>query len=941
LQCSSDLCTSIPWASGPRSEENARVFAESTFQPEGSVDPLPILTTKLFRPPVPPDAEVRTELLQLLEENRHRPLTLISAAAGYGKTTLASMWLERSDCVTAWLSLDERDNDLRTFLIYFVAAMQDTFPDAVLNTRMVLNASALPTVADLARRLLNDLNRCGEPFILALDDAYLVSNQRVYDLLYELLRHPLPTFHLVIITRRDPPLPVSLLRARQEVTEIRSRHLRFSVTETSNLLERSLQREISEKDATEWTERTEGWVTAITLAALSLRYRAPSTDLGFVIQRRNVFLQDFLLDEVLAGIPPDRQECLFATSLLDRFCAPICASMCQVAGSIAANKLAGEEFIQWLLSTNLFIVPLDDQRQWFRFHRLFGPLVHDSLRKHHDPDSIDVYHLRASRWFAENDLLEEAIQHALAGGDTGAAVRLVAEHRLDLMNTGQWHRLELCIRQFPEAVVSNEPVLYVTKLHLPLSDGKDWVQSISEANRLVTSMPPDAPEKKELQGEMAVLHGLVSIVMGPSDQAIAAGTEALSLLRPEAYRLRCLATGILALGHQMAGNYDRSLSIFEEAFRMRQWSAIETARLLLYKSQVSYLEGNLAAAHQSARDSILTGQQVDMDTIAQAHKYQGMVHTLRNELDQAEMHLTFVVENPSFAEPPYLAAATCALARIQAVNGRWEEADAVLQKSESFLENLDNRFSMETLAAFRIDLALRRGDIDLARDLANRIEIDMHRPIFHYYAPQLTFVKLWVLDATPHSLMRARSTLLELDETLVAMHRNASRIDVLALLALVCHTQGETSTAYTSLAQAMDLAEAGGFVRNFVDLDPSLADLLVGMRNSSEGLRAGVLAHIDRVLAAFPQQEQGDASARDISSTPQLRASEFTLAEPLTGRESEILRLLATELSPSEIADELTVATATVQTHIKHIYGKLDVHNRYQAVQRGWDLDLI
>lgn len=324
-----------------------------------------LVRTKLHRPQASPKLELRTRLLEPLNQNIDRTLSLISAPAGYGKTTLASLWLQTSGRASAWVSLDERDDDLLIFISYLVAAIQDVFPTLQLKTQALLRAPLPPSASTAARYLINDLYQIPERFILALDDIHALRQPAIFDLLAELLRYPVPSLHLVLIGRRDPPLPIASLRAYGQVTEIRARDLGFTTEETAHLLGQILRRDIDPETAAEWTEKTEGWVTALQLAALSLHHRGQVDHLKPENLAAGQYIQDYLLTDVLAHIPVDKREWLLKASLLDRFCPALCEAAC---GPEAAASLTGKEFVRWLAADNLFLVALDAQGQWHRFH---------------------------------------------------------------------------------------------------------------------------------------------------------------------------------------------------------------------------------------------------------------------------------------------------------------------------------------------------------------------------------------------------------------------------------------------------------------------------------------------------------------------------------------------------------------------------------------------
>ena len=420
--------------------------------------PIPLIQTKLHRPPMATDHLHRKHLLDRLDHHRQRPLTLVSAPAGYAKRTLVSCWLETCDLPCAWVSLDKNDNDLMQFLSYLVAAVQTIFSDACRKTRSILKAAETPPLPILIGNFINELDRIDKAFILVLDDYHLIREGAVHDLLNELLKYPPDPMHLVLATRRDPPLPLHTLRARSRVTEIRVQDLRFSPVETAAFLQQILKTPVDEATAAMLEERTEGWVTGLRLAALSLRHRS---DLGRVLAdlpADNRYVMDYIVGEVIAQQSPEVQKFLLTTSALDRFCAPLCDAVCPPGTCV----ITGREFLKSLEQSNLFVIPLDEQHRWFRYHHLFRRLLQRLLKRKTSPDDIAALHKKAGTWFAEKGLLDEAFRHMLSSGDIPAAARLVAQHRHELMNREQWHLLDRFLHQLPtdsiESMVMREPV---------------------------------------------------------------------------------------------------------------------------------------------------------------------------------------------------------------------------------------------------------------------------------------------------------------------------------------------------------------------------------------------------------------------------------------------------------------------------------------------------
>jgi LuxR family maltose regulon positive regulatory protein len=386
-----------------------------------------ILYTKLQRPPVAPDIVSRNRLTQLLDEGRKRPLSLISAPAGYGKSTLASHWTATYDGPCGWVSLDKSDNDLRQFLNYLVAAIQPLFPRIELSTKALLAADRLPDAVEMARHLLNDLHQLPASFILVLDDYHSITAPSIHDLVAALLAHPAQALHLVLVTRRDPPLPIAAMRGRGLVTEIRMSDLRFTSTETAAFLNRTPTVAVDDTTAALLETKIEGWAAGLRLAALYLHNHKDLDQCVGELSGNSRHIAEYLVSEVLARQDPEIAAYLAETSILDRFCAPLCRRLHQKPsnGRSRQTEIGAEQFIQWLMKANLFVIALDDKGDWFRYHHLFQDFLRGVLRKKNTPDRIAELHRTAGHWFAENDLIEEAIRHLLAAGDTAAAIRLV------------------------------------------------------------------------------------------------------------------------------------------------------------------------------------------------------------------------------------------------------------------------------------------------------------------------------------------------------------------------------------------------------------------------------------------------------------------------------------------------------------------------------------
>lgn len=904
---------------------------------------MPILTTKLYRPPVTADLEPRTGLLERLDRNRQRPLTLISAPAGYGKSTLASMWLEASERRSAWISLDEDDNDLSTFTSYLVAAIQRVFPDVTLNTHSLLRAPVMPPVSVIARRLLNDLEQIEKPFILALDDVHMIHEQLIFDLLNELVRHPSPAMHLLLITRRDPPLQIATLRACRQITEIRTRDLRFSSADTAGFLTKMLGREIDDATATAWTERTEGWVTALCLAAISLRHSDDhETNLDDVPPLTH-YLQEYLLAEVMDHLDATLKEWLLTIAWLDRFCPALCAAVSLSDSAEAQAAPTSTEFIQQLQRHNLFVIPLDSENRWFRLHHLFRSLLRTWGRNHYHDDEIAAFYHRAGAWFAHQEFPDEAIRYLVLAGDIAGAEQVVLRHRYALMNSERWHILERWLHHFPDSALDRSALL-ATTVTISAQRGRNLQvlkPALQTAEQLLANLPPNSALKDQLLGELSVMKSVLAIAAGNVEAVTSNAQRGLQLLPADALDLRAIAWGTLAASMQMSGQSASGYQLLREKISEPEWGESIQAKLMSYLCMICVLQGDLTVGLEWADRVQNIGERLNLpESLYQARYFIGMIHYLRGESDAAEPHLSALVENEATSSPTYLAMGAMVLTLIRNERGDVEHADAIMDRLTTYFRQGSDSAALALLKAFRVELALRRGNLGAARRQQVGVEFEGRPPIWFFYIPQLTPVKLLLAEGTPEALVAAHATLDDFEQRMRLVNRNLARIEALALLALVCEAQGDAARADASLTTALALAQVAGLIRPFVDLGPPMAGLLVRLQRQKRTPPAPDSSYVARILAAFPPSGSAGPQVEPLPDDAKSWPVPQPMLEPLTQRESQILELLATELSPDEIGRRLLISTSTVRTHSRNIYAKLDVNTRFEAVHRARELGL-
>lgn len=910
--------------------------------------PVPLVQTKLHQPPLPEDLVPRPRLMELLGHNPQRHLTLVSAPPGYGKSTLVGAWLEgrrevNPDLQHAWLSLEKSDGDLAEFLTYFIAAVHSLFPGAAQGTQHLLTSSELPSQRVLAATLINELDRIQTPFVLVLDDYHVIHDLAVHELLNDLLLHPPQSLHLVLATRTDPPLAWHKLLARNQAAVIRAQDLRFSIAETTAFVHNHFGWKLDEATAVLLTERTEGWVAGLRLATLSLR--GPD-DLAGLANRLpgEQLTSDYLLHDVLSRQLPEVWDCLLRTSILDRFCAELYEAVCLSPDHSGAPQLKGQEFLDLLVQGNLFVTPLDDRRIWFRYHQLFRQLLRIQLERSLGAKEIAMLHKRASAWFAARGDLDEALWHALAAGDKGAAVRIVADHRHHLINQEQWRRLDRWLHLFPADVIQERPELLITEAWIANNHGRwqEEEQALDRLEALLACFSVEPVMARTLRGEIALLRANLVVWTGDGECAASLARVALKLL-PETWSgARGAAHMILAGSLGMLGERDRAYVHLDRVLAATALDEPAYTRLMQVLGFVQWTGADLIGLRQTAARLLEISQRFDRsEGLATAHYFLGCVCYHLNELDGAEMHLSRVVAGGSVLSLNFWVQAAGALALTHQALGRPEQAQEMIETGLAFLREMNSPRLLATMFAFQGEVSLQQGQLDEASQWTSRHDPEPLLLAHTFAVPQLTLAKVFLAQDTISSRQRAADLLDRLLASYRRTHNVRFEIEVLALQAILRNAQGDRRAALALMECAVVAAEPGGWIRLFVDLGPRMANLLVHLSQQGTAQQ-----YISQILDCFVRQKVGISGEQRMPGSlshevqPSVLASS-PLIEPLTDRELEVLGLLAQRLSNKEIAAELVISPATVKRHTINIYQKLQVNRRRMAVKKAASLGII
>jgi LuxR family maltose regulon positive regulatory protein len=928
----------------------------------------PLLTTKLYIPPVRPRERVvpRPCLIERLNEGHRwgRKLTLISAPAGFGKTTLVSEWVQVMGRATppiaaAWLSLDEGDNEPTRFLAYLVAALQTV--TANLGERMLglLQASQLQpplTEANLTD-LINEITTVPGDFVLVLDDYHAIDAKSVENAVTFLLEHLPPQLHLVIATREDPNLPLARLRVRGQLSELRVNDLRFSSAEAAEFLNQVMRLDLSAEDIGALETRTEGWIAGLQMAALSMQGRADTASFIQVFTGSHRFVLDYLVEEVLERQPEQVRSFLLQTSILDRLCAPLCDAVrfgsAKSPSRSTETAVTGQEDSRGMLEAlergNLFVVPLDDKRLWYRYHHLFADVLQAYL-KEEQPDRVLTLHRRASEWYEQNGSPADAIRHALAAEDFERAAGLVELAWPAMDRSVQSATWLSWVKALPDELVRTRPVLSIgyawalldggemEAAEARLRDAERWLEPTVDMNE--RPEPPssemvvvDEEHFRSLPASIATARAYQAQALGDIPGSVIYARQALELTPEEDHFRRVQATALLGLTYWASGDLEAADQSFADlTMNMLMTGNIVAAIGTTYVlADIRVALGRLHEAVSTYEQSMqFATDQGEPTPLGTADLYGGMseIHREWDDLETAERHLMTskkLGEQAALTDWQYRLCV--AQARMKQTQGDLDGALDLLDKAERL--HIRNPLpDVRPVAAMKTRVWIAQGRLAEAlgwvreRGLSFDDDLSYLREFEHVTLARLLIAQ----DKRDREERATRETMGLLERLLRAAEhggRTGSVIEILVLQALAHHAQGDIPRALAPLERALALAETEGYVRIFVDEGPPMAELL------REAAKHGTAPNYVRELRAAFGKAEGQ---RSVNQLP---------VERLSKRELEVLGLLKTELNGPEIARELVVSLATIRTHTQNIYSKLGVNNRRAAVRRAEELDLL
>jgi LuxR family maltose regulon positive regulatory protein len=897
----------------------------------------PLLTTKLFVPSLRPAAVARPHLVERLTVGVDRRLTLISAPAGFGKTSLAAEWAATAGLPLAWLSLEQADDRPERFWAYLAAALQ-RLPElrqagVGKGLQAALRQPQRSAIEGLLATLVNEIATLPRRCALLLDDLQCVRDSQIHQGLIFLLEH-LPVtsagLHLIVSSRIDPPWPLARWRAQGKINELRAADLRFCPEETAKFLNESMDLDLRAEQVAALEQRVEGWAAGLQMAALAIQGRKKNPDTtdisNFIRQFSGVnrYVLDYLVSEVLDGQPPEIQNFLLQTSIVERLSAPLCEAIIDPAIDNSHFSIHNpQQILEQLENANLFLIPLDDKRRWYRYHHLFAELLQNRLARTH-PDLVERLHLLASDWFHQEGMLTEAVRHALAAGDYERAATLLEGNALVMMDDGELSLLLDWLGALPSELMLQQPWLNVASAWFYLYNGQieNTLPYIDNAAKIIE--PTYCDESRHILGHITTIRGYIASHQGETAQSIELARQAMDLLPESDVSTRAFAATLLGHKLRWSGDLDGAKLAYDQA--------IAICRNDIHSHTFMFAHGNLGELY------IMLGKLMEAYTLY--HEIQELAEIERlpalgyvyshiaivlcewNRLDEALDYATRGEQlSKAWGQIDILVNVQIWLALVLQARGNYDDALGAIGRAYRLSGELP--WLAQRSAAIEANILLTRGDLAGASAWADASGLSVDDGFsIQTYSWQIVYARVLYAQGDLEAALLLVERLLAM---VLRAGANGNAVEVLVLQALALQAGANAPAAQAALERALALAEPGGYVRTFIREGAPMANLL-----RQAIARSSYSGYARKLLAAL---EEEHPEVRGAHTKPSI--------ETLSERELEVLRLLDTSLSSRQIAEQLFISVNTARTHIRVIYEKLGVHKRYEAIERGKEIGYL
>ncbi len=906
-----------------------------------------MIKTKINIPALKRDLVLRKRISAALSDGLRagRKLTIISAPAGFGKTTLVCEWLEAGKLPAAWISLDENDGDPARFLTYLVSALQTLIAGIGDEILGALQSAQTVSTQELTTILLNELDSVEDDFCLVLDDYHAIDSKAVDKLLAFFIDHMPRQMHLVLTTREDPALPLARLRAKNQLTEIRAAELRFTHSEAADFLNQVMGLNLSASEIAALETRTEGWIAGLQLAALSMQGKQDTTAFIRSFSGTHQFVLDYLLEEVLQKQSDPLQEFLLHTSILNRLSGPLCDALWP------GQPTAAQETLEYLERANLFVVALDDERRWYRYHHLFGDLLRQRLSQKRSKMEITQLHLRASAWFEQAGEIGEAFHHAMSAVDYDRAARLAEtswQTMDDSFQTAAWLGW---VNQLPAKVRQVRPVLcaQIGWAYMDAGNAEASESSLKEAEACLNHpigklVIVEMGQFRTLPARIAMARAYNAQVQSRFSDTLKYAEMLQDMVPPEDEFMQAQAAAILSGTHWANGELDQAYKFMSDwvAAAHQAGNFVFAVAASFGKADVLITQGRLRDATQVYQSAIdLAAAQDAQNFTAHHHLGLGLLYHETGEDELASQHLQKGFElgrHNTIVDWAYRK--NLAQAHLQESEGNLENALDFLDEAQRFYVRTPIP-NLRPVSALKARIYLKQGQLSKAQEWARQSGLLLQNtPDYLHEFQRLTLARIALAEQPDEAHFQAILSALNGHlQFAKKQNRRYSQIEILKTLALAFQTRGETPKAIAALEQALRLAEPEGYLRNFTAEGEPMRSLILGVKTTlqaaTQAEAPSLTGYLEKILAKFPAPAQAHPAKTNL---PNLKAD---LIDPLSERELEVLRLVALGLANQEISEKLFVALSTVKGHNLRIFGKLQARSRTEAVARARELGLL
>ena len=886
----------------------------------GSVSP--VLKTKLQPSNLPNDYIQRPKLIEYVNSNIERPLTLISAGAGFGKSTFVSSWVKQLKFKYGWVSLDENDNDVRTFLKYFIAAIQQSIPDFGKQSVTLLSSPVLPPTEHITNCLINDLNSLHDRFFLALDDIYLIHNLEIFKLLSTLLKFPPLNFHLILISRSDPPLPLSKLRASNKVIEVRLSHLQFTDEEIEKFVKNYLKTDKTDNIVPLLKSKMDGWVTGLRLAMLHISYFNKKDDDIKSYLNGLSFSESYFIEEVMVRLDEPTTEFLLKTSILDKFC----SSLTGYILSSSNNDFNSSEIIDHFIKNNLFIINLDDENNWYRYHHLFQSLLQKELKTRYSKESIDKLHISAIEWFEKNNYINDAFFHASQVIDVEVTAKLIEKYMHKPLNENKWYELDQWLTKISDDYIQQSPALLIAQMWVLHHKNVIWVIP-DLINKVEEIKDNNIKLFEEIRPQLIFFKGIINFWSANVEESLKQFNYFRKNITNDKLGAKSLSIMYYANASQMTGKGDEVYKEIQLEISRNNLHPDYKIILLASLVYIKLLNGDLYAAERIAKRIGKISSTTNNDFYVVWYEFfMGYIAFQQYRLDEALAHfnktMDFVYFLNTHAPIDAFAGMLLTLGKMK----KREKFEQIYNQLSLFTHKWNNPAYNTVAQSLKARLAIAENDLQKASENIKKAEMifDSGVLVFNIEVPRITYCKFLLAKESHKKTDEAINKLTEILDFVFKINNIPQLIEVLILLSVAYYKKNDLQNAVERLTKALGLAEKGQIIHPFVEQAEYINPLLIEIKSNDDNINDFI-----SIIRKKISNNNSDIKKETLS------------IESLSNRELDVINLLAQRLSNKEIAEKLFISPTTVKKHTINIYQKLDVNKRLKAVSKAKELGII